>query len=95
MNFRFPNRDLARIWRLLHNVVSKHRLKQQRPPPTWRCKPGRGGIQIRGRGHLQAYHRTVKAEERKAARQFAQAPGSGAGGETKRLAGPFRCCLSD
>jgi hypothetical protein len=73
MNFRLPNRDLARIWRLLHSVVSKHRLKKQRPPPTWRCKPGSGGIQIRGRGHLQAYHRTVKAEERKAARYFAQA----------------------
>jgi hypothetical protein len=82
MNFRLPNRDLARIWRLPPNQVSKNRLKKQRPPPTWRCKPGSAGIQFSGRGQPQAYQRAVKAEERKAARYLAQSSGCGAGGKT-------------
>ena len=79
MNFLLPNRDLARIWRLPPNLVSKHRLKKQRPPPTWRCKTGRGGIQFSRRAKVQAYRRAVKAEEWNAARYFAQASGCGAG----------------
>jgi hypothetical protein len=73
IDFRLPNRDLARIWRLPPNLVSKHRLKKQCQPPTWRCKTGRGGMQFSGRAQVQAYRRAVKAEERKAARYFAQA----------------------
>ena len=79
MNFRLPNRDLARIWRVPPNLVSKRRLKKQRPPPTWSCKTGRGGIQFSGREQLQAYQQAVKAEERKAVRYCAQASGCGAG----------------
>jgi hypothetical protein len=73
MNFRLPNRDLERIWRLPPNQVSNHRLKKQRPPPTWRCKPGTGHLKVTGRRERQAYRRAVKAEERSAARYFAQA----------------------
>lgn len=80
IDFRLPNRDLALIWRLPPNLVSKQRLKKQIPPPTWRCKPGSGAIEFSGRGQLQAYQRTVKAEERKAARYFAQAAERKAGG---------------
>ena len=82
MNFRLPNRDLERIWRLPFNVVPEHRFRKQRPPPKWRCKPGRGGIPFSGRADREAYHRAVKAEERKAARYFARASGCGAGSKT-------------
>ena len=79
IDFRLPNRDLALIWRLPPNLVSKHRLMKQRQPPTWRCKPGRGDIQFSGRAQVQAYRRAVKAAERKAAWYFAQASACGAG----------------
>jgi hypothetical protein len=81
MNFRLPNRDVARIWRLPPNLVSKHRLKKLHLSPTWRCKTGTGGIQFSGRAQVQAYHRAVKAEKRQAARYFAHASGCGAGGK--------------
>jgi hypothetical protein len=81
MNFRLPNRYVARIWRLPPNLVSRHRLNKLRWSPTWRCKTGTGGIQFNGRAQVQAYHRAVKAEKRKAARYFAQALGCGAGGK--------------
>jgi hypothetical protein len=80
LNFRLPNRDLARIWRLMPNLVSKHRLMKKRRPPTWRCKT-RGGIKFSGRRQRHAYHRAVRAEEQKAARYFAKASGGGAGGK--------------
>lgn len=73
MNFRLPNRDLERIWRLPYNMAASYRFRKRRPPPTWRVKPGTGDLQFPGRGQLQAYQRTVEAEEQNAARYFAQA----------------------
>ena len=81
MNFRLPNRDLRRIWRLPYNMPQGYRQRRRRPPPTWHVKPGKGGIQFSGPADRQAYQRAVKAEERKAARCFAQASGCGAGGK--------------
>jgi hypothetical protein len=71
MDFRLPNRDLERIWQLPGNMVGAYRFRNQRPPPAWAFK--RGHPQFSGRGRLDAYHQTVKAEERKAARHFARA----------------------
>ena len=73
MNFRLPNRDLERIWRLPRNMVASYRFRKQRPPSTWYFRPGPGYTHFRRRGQLQAYHRAVRAEERNAARYFAQA----------------------
>ncbi len=71
MNFRLPNRDLERIWRLPGNMVGSYRRRKQHPPPTW---PFKGKYpQFSGRGQLPAYHRAVKAEARNAARYFARA----------------------
>jgi hypothetical protein len=81
MNFRLPNRDLALIWRLPPNLVSKHRLKKLRSSPKWRCKTGTGEIPFSGRAQMQAYRRAVKAEKRKATRYLAQASACGAGGK--------------
>jgi len=71
MNFRLPNRDLERIWRLPNNTAGSYRRRNQRPPPRWSFK--RGHPQFSGRGQLKAYHQAVKAEERNSARHFAQA----------------------
>ena len=71
MNFRLPNRDLERIWRLPGNTAGAYRRRNQRPPPIWSFK--RGHPQFRGRRQLEAYHRAVSAEKRNAARYFAQA----------------------
>jgi hypothetical protein len=71
MNFRLPNRDLERIWRLPFNAAGSYRRRNQRPTPTWAFK--RGHPQFSGRGQLQAYHRAVKTEGRIAARYFAHA----------------------
>ena len=35
MNFRLPNRDLERIWRLPCNMVGAHRFRKQLQRPTW------------------------------------------------------------
>jgi hypothetical protein len=72
MNFRLPNRDLERIWRLPRNMVASYRFRMQRPRATWCFRPGPGCTHFSGRGERQAYQRTVKAEERKAARYFAR-----------------------
>jgi hypothetical protein len=82
MNFRLPNRDLARIWRLGHEVVGWGRYLHRRPLAWWRFKPGSGGIHFIMREQLEAYQRAVKVEEQHAARCFAQASGCGAGGKT-------------
>jgi len=73
MDFRLRNRDLERIWRLPHNVVGSHRCAKQLSRSTWYFRRGRGYTHLDGRGQIEAYRRTVKAEERKAARYFAQA----------------------
>ena len=71
MNFRLPNRDLERIWRLPSNMAGSYRRRNQRPPQTWSFK--RGHQEFSGRAQLLAYHQAVKAEERNAARHFTQA----------------------
>jgi hypothetical protein len=73
MNFSLPNGDLARIWRLPYSQVASHRSDNQRGRSRWRLKLESVCLRFRGRGQLQAYHRAVKAEERNAARHFAQA----------------------
>jgi hypothetical protein len=73
MNFRLPNCELERIWRLPHNVAGSYRWRTRGPRPTWYFRYGRGYPHGGGRGQFEAYRRTVKAEERKAARCFAQA----------------------
>ena len=71
MNFRLPNRDLERIWRLPSNTAGSYRRRNQRLPPRWSFK--RGHPQFSGRRQLQAFHRAVSAEKRSAAGYFAQA----------------------
>jgi hypothetical protein len=70
MNFRLPNRDLQRIWRLPYKTAGSYRYLKQLPLSTW-CFSGPRYTHFTKR-QLQAYHRTVKAEERKAAKFFAQ-----------------------
>jgi hypothetical protein len=82
MNFRLPNGDLARVWRLRYDLVASGRFWHRRPLARWRFKAGSGGIQFNRREQLEAYHRALKAEEQNAARYFAQASGCGAGGKT-------------
>ena len=73
MNFKLPNRDLERIWKLPRYMVTAYRFRNRRPRPTWRSRRGCGPTQLIGRGQLQAYLRAVKAEEQNAARCFARA----------------------
>jgi hypothetical protein len=73
MNFSLPNGDLARIWRLPYSQVASHRSDNQRGRSRWRLKLGSVCLRFRGREQLQAYHQAVEAEERNAARYFAQA----------------------
>jgi hypothetical protein len=82
MNFKLPSRDLERIWRLPRNLAAGYRWTRRLPPPKWRYKPESVRLRFKGRRQLQAYHQTVKTEERKAARHFAQASGCEAGGKT-------------
>ncbi|MGD0259883.1 MAG: hypothetical protein ABSD29_08650 [Verrucomicrobiota bacterium] len=72
MDFRLPNRDLERIWRLPRNVAGSRRYRKRLPRPTWDLRQGRGYAHWSERGQLEAYRRAVKAEERKASRYFAQ-----------------------
>ena len=73
MNFRLPNRDLERIWRLPFNLAGPHRVRKQLQRPTWYYGRGRGYMHFSGREEREAYRRAVKAEERNAARYFAHA----------------------
>ena len=73
MNFRLPNRDLERIWRLPYNMAGPHRVRKQFQQPKWYFGRGRRYKHFSGQGQLKAYRRAVKAEERNAARYFAQA----------------------
>jgi hypothetical protein len=72
MNFKLPNRDLQRIWRLPYNKAGSYRYEHRLPLSTW-CFSGPRYTHFTRRRQIQAYHRAVKAEERKAARHFAQA----------------------
>jgi hypothetical protein len=73
MNLGLPNRDLERIWRVRQYEVARHRWLKRSPAPMWHVKPGPWNLQYSGRRELQAYRRALRAEERNAARYFAQA----------------------
>jgi hypothetical protein len=73
MNFRLPNRDLERIWRLPFNMAGPHRVRKQLQQPKWYFGRGRRYKHFSGQGQLKAYRRAMKAEERNAAWYFAQA----------------------
>jgi hypothetical protein len=79
MNWRLPDRNLERIWKLPYGLARAYRWRNRRPPPIWRFKPGNGQCRFSGRGQLQAYHRAVQAEEQNAARYFAKVSGCGTG----------------
>ncbi len=72
MDFRLPNHDLERIWRLPHNSAGARRCGKHLPQSTWYFRLGRGHRRLGGRGQFEAYRRAVKAEQRKAARYFAR-----------------------
>jgi hypothetical protein len=73
MNFSLPNGDLARMWRLPYSQVASYRSENQRGRSRWRLKLESVCLRFSGRRELQAYRRALKAEERNAARHFAQA----------------------
>jgi hypothetical protein len=79
MDFRIPDRNLERIWRLPYGLARAYRWRKQRPPPKWCFKPGSGHRRFSGRVQLQANHRAVKAEEQNAARYFVHVSRCGAG----------------
>jgi hypothetical protein len=73
MNFKLPNCDLERIWKLPGNMAGSYRYRKRLPRPTWYSRRGRGYAKPRNRGQLHAYRRTLNAEKRNAAKYFAQA----------------------
>jgi hypothetical protein len=38
MDFRLPDRNLERIWRLPYGLARAYRWRKRRPPPKWRFK---------------------------------------------------------
>ena len=70
MNFELPNGVLQRIWQLPLYRATTHRSRKRRPPPKWTLTGGRAALPRRG--ELRAYNRAVQAEERKAAKYFAE-----------------------
>jgi len=70
MNFELPSRVLERIWRLPFNMAVAYRSRKHLPAPKWRLAGGPAALQRRGQ--LRAYNRAVTAEERKAAKYFAE-----------------------
>jgi hypothetical protein len=79
MDFRLPDRNLERIWKLPFGLARAYRWRKRCPQPMWRFKPGNGHRRFSGRGQLQAYHLAIKAEEEKAACYFVQVLGCGTG----------------
>jgi hypothetical protein len=72
MNFQLPSRDLDRVWKLPYNLAAYYRWHKGLPRPRWRYRPQLELLQFKGRRRLPAYRRAVMAEERRAARWFAQ-----------------------
>lgn len=70
MNFELPNWVLERIWKLPLYRANGHRWRKHLPTPRWNLRRGRAA-RPRG-GELRAYNRAVQAEERKAAKYFAE-----------------------
>jgi hypothetical protein len=95
MDFHLPNGDLARIWRVPYSQVASHRSENRRSRPRWRRKPESAGIIFRRQRQLLAYLRAMKAEEKKAARYFAQVAEAARAAKQEPLASPLRGYLSD
>ena len=72
MNFQLPSRALERIWKLPYNLAAYQRWRKGLPRPKWRYRPQLERSRFKGRRQCQAYRRAIRAEERKAARWFAQ-----------------------
>jgi len=70
MNFELPNGVLQRIWKLPSYRATTYRSRKCLPAPRWNLIGGRAALPRRG--ELRAYHRAVQAEERKAAKYFAE-----------------------
>ena len=75
MNFDLPSGVLERIWKLPLYRAANYRYRNRLAAPKWPLVSGPGALQRRG--ELRAYSRAVKAEERKAAKYFAQAEAAG------------------
>jgi hypothetical protein len=70
MNFELPNGVLQRIWKLPLYRATTYRSRKRLPAPKWTLTGGLAALQRRG--ELRAYNRAVQAEERKAAKYFAE-----------------------
>ena len=95
MDFHLPVGDLARIWRVPYIQAVSHRSAKRRSRPRQCRTRGNAGIPVRGRLKVPACLRTVKAEEKKAARYFAQVAEAARAAKTESLASPFPAALSD
>jgi len=85
MNFELPSSVLERIWKLPFNAAASYRWQKRLGAPKWTLFGGPAARQRRG--GLRACNRAVQAEERKAARHFAES-------ETARLARMRRISLA-
>jgi hypothetical protein len=70
MNFELPNGVLQRIWKLPLYRATTYRSRKRLPAPRWNLIGGPAALPRRG--ELRAYNRAVQAEERKAAKYFAE-----------------------
>jgi hypothetical protein len=70
MNLELPNGVLERIWKLPLYRAYTHRWQKRLPAPRWKLIGRRA--RLPRRGELPAYRRAVQAEERKAAKYFAE-----------------------
>jgi len=70
MNFELPSGVLERIWKLASRLAAKYRYQKRLTAPKWALFGGLAALQRRGQ--LRAFNRAVRAEERKAAKYFAE-----------------------
>jgi hypothetical protein len=70
MNWELPSLALERVWKLPFNLAACYRSRKRPAGPRWTLFGGPAALQRRG--ELRAYNRAVQAEERKAAKYFAE-----------------------
>jgi hypothetical protein len=70
MNWELPSLVLERVWELPFHSAADYRFRKRPARPKWTLFGGLAALQ--GRGELRAYNRAVQAEERKAAKYFAE-----------------------
>ena len=70
VNFELPDRVLERIWKLPLYRATSFRSRKRLPAPRWTLIGGPAARPMGG--ELRAYNRAVRAEERKAAKYFAE-----------------------